>query len=63
MGKNKEVFDAELYPLYQAVKIFDERNEQNQCYTILSDSTAAIECARFDEMGPGQRFVVAIIEV
>ena len=60
IGKNKQVFDAELYALHQAVQIFDERNEQSQCYTILSDST---ERARSDEMGLGQRFAVAIIEV
>ena len=60
LGKNKQVFDAELYALHQAVQIFDERNEQSQCCTILSDST---ERARSDEMGLGQRFAVAIIEV
>ena len=63
LGKNKEVFDAELCALYQAVKILDERNELDQTYTIVSDSTAAIECTRSDEIGPGQRFAVAIIEV
>lgn len=63
LGKNKEVFDAELYTLYQAVEIFDEPKERDQSYTILSDSTAAIESSRSDEMGSGQRFAVAIIEV
>ena len=63
LGKNKEVYDAELYALYQAAKIFDERNDRDQTYTILSDSAAAIGRAKSDEMGPGQRFAVAIIEV
>ena len=63
LGKNKEAFDAELCALYQATKILDERNEQGQGYAILSDSTAAIERARSDEMGPGQRFAVATTEV
>ena len=63
LGMNKEVFDAELYALYQAVKIFNERNEQDQSYIVLSDSAAAIEHARSGEMGLGQRLAVAIIEV
>ena len=63
LGKNKEAFDAELCALYQATKILDERNEQGQGYAILSDSTAAIERARSDEMGPGQRFAVATTDV
>ena len=53
LGNNKGVFDAELYALYQAAKIFDEGNEHDQAYTILSDSTAAFERAKSDEMGPG----------
>ena len=63
LGKNEGVFDAELYALYQAAKIFHERNENDQTYTILSDSSAASGRARSDEMGPGQRFAVTIIEV
>ena len=53
LGKNKEVFGAELYALYQASKTLDNR--------ILSDSTAAIMRAR-SNTGPGQRFAIAIIE-
>ena len=63
LGKNKEVFDAELYALYRAAKILDERGEEGQDYTILSDSTAALERAASDRMGPGQRFAVAIMEI
>ena len=62
-GKNKEVFDAELYALYQAAKIMDERREEGQDYTIQTDSTAALERAASDRMGPGQRFAVAIMEI
>ena len=43
--------------------MLDERNEEGQSYTILSDSTAALERAASDRMGPGQRFAVAIMEV
>ena len=39
------------------------RDEEGQDYTILSDSTAALERAASDEMGPGQRSAVAIVEV
>ena len=49
--------------LYRASKIFEERGEGGQYYTIISDSTAAIERASSDEMGPGQRFAIAIMEV
>ena len=54
LGKNREVFDAELYALYQASKTLDNR--------ILSDSTAAIMRTRSNNTGPGQRFAIAIIE-
>lgn len=63
LGKNKEVFDAELYALYQAAKTFEAREEEGRSYTILSDSTAAIKRIRSDETGPGQRFAIAIMEV
>lgn len=59
--QEQEVFDAELYALYQAAKIFNERSEPGQEYIILS--TAAIERARTDETGPGQRFAISIMEV
>ena len=62
LGKNKEVYDAVLYALYQAAKIFDERTSVIKPIPS-SDSAAAIVRAKSDEMGPGQRFAVAIIEV
>ena len=63
LGRNKEVFDSELYALYRTAKMLDERNEEGQSYTILSDSTAALGRAASDRMGPGQRFAAAIMEV
>ena len=63
LGKNKEVFDAVLYALYQAAKIMDERREEGQDYTILTDSTAALERPASDRLWPGQRFAVVIIEI
>ena len=55
--------DAELYSLYQASKILEERSKQGQDYTILSDSTVAISRELSDSTGPGQRFAIAIAEV
>ena len=49
-------------PAPQVIKALNEQNE-DQSYTILSDSTATIERARSDEMGPGQRIAAAITEV
>ena len=43
--------------------MFDGRKEEGQSYTILSDSTAALERAASDRMGPGQHFAVAIMEL
>ena len=57
------VFDAELFAIYQAARVFDGRNEENQEYTILADLIVAIERVQSDDMGPGQRFVIAVMEV
>ena len=54
---------GQLYTLYQAPKILDDRNDQGEDYTILSDSTAAIAQARSDNTGTGQPFAIATIEV
>ena len=42
LGTNKEVFDAEVFAIPQAVKLLNERNEEGQAYTIFSDSQAAV---------------------
>ena len=59
LGNNKEVFDAEVYAIYQALSVMDQRQESGQRYTIFADSTVAIERVRSDAIGPGQRFAVA----
>ena len=41
----------------------DQRQETGRQYTILADSTAAIERIRTDTIGPGQRFAIAAMEV
>jgi len=55
LGKNKEVFDAELYAIFQATMHFAKRNEDNQSYTIFVDSTSAIKRCFHDRLGPGQQ--------
>ena len=63
LGKNKEVFDAEVFAVWQALRALEQRSERNREYTIFVDSTSAITRVRDDARGPGQRFGVAAIEV
>ena len=63
LGNNKEVFDAEVYVIYQAFSIVDQRQETGRQCTIFADSTAAMERVRPGAIGAGQRFAVAAIEV
>ena len=42
LGNNKEVFDAEVFAIYQALRISDARQETGQMYTVFSDSQPAI---------------------
>ena len=42
LGRNKEVFDAELFSIMMALEEFNSREEFDQRYTIFSDSQAAI---------------------
>ena len=63
LGKNKEVFDGEVFAIWQALLALERRNESGRRYTIFVDSTAAITRVRDDARSPGQRFGVAAIEV
>ena len=63
MGMNKEVFDAKVYAIYQALRIFEERGQSGKKYTIFSDCQPAIRRALSDALGPGQQWARAIIEV
>jgi ribonuclease HI len=63
LGTNKEVFDAETFAIYQALRVFEERSESGHEFTIFSDSTAAIRRMRSDSLGPGQQWARAGIEV
>ena len=54
LGRNKEVFDAELFAIGQALEEFKGRKESNREYTVFSDSQAAISRIQHDRTGPGQ---------
>ena len=42
LGTNKEVFDAEVFAIYQALGAIEQRNERGRQYTVFFDSTSAI---------------------
>ena len=63
LGKNKGVSDGELLASYRAMRIFPERQERGVDYAIFSDSTAAIERATTDRVGPDQALARAIIKL
>ena len=53
LGKNKEVFDAEVIAVWQALRAVEQRNEGRREYTIFVDSSSAITRVRDDARGPG----------
>jgi ribonuclease HI len=56
LGRQKEVFDAEMYAMSEAVKIADEicgRKEVRRV-TIFTDSQATLRRIQTDKPGPGQ---------
>ena len=63
LGNNKEVFDAEVFAIYQALKDCERGQFSSRRYTIFSDSQAAILRIGSDEIGPGQQRARAAIEV
>ena len=63
LGDNKEVFDVEVYAIYQALKIFKEHRQSGKQYTIFSDCQPAMQRVRTDRLGPGQQWARASIEV
>ena len=42
LGGNKEVFDAEVFEIYQALRAIEQRNERGRQYTVFVDSTSVI---------------------
>ena len=63
LGSNKQVFDAEVFAVYQALSVIEQRQGRGRQYTIFFDSTSAITRVGDNSLGPGQRFAVAAIEV
>ena len=63
LGNNKEVFDVEVFAIYQALRIFEARQDTGQKYTVFSDSQSSIRWAMTDTLGPGQHWARPIIEV
>lgn len=67
LGRNKEVYDAEVYDaevyaIYRELRTIDQHEETGHQYTLFSDSASAVDRARSDNMGPGQRLAIAIHE-
>ena len=62
LGNNKEVFDAKLYVIYQAVRVLEASGRSGRRCTIFSDSQAAIRQALTDSLSPGQQWAKTIIE-
>ena len=48
LGKNKEVFDAEVIGVLRTVRLLEERKEEGQAYTVFSDLQAAVTQAQHD---------------
>ena len=55
LGSNKEVFDAELSAIYQAVGVLEARGQSGRRYITFSDSQAAIRRALTDSLGLDQQ--------
>ena len=62
LGTNKEVFDAEVFAILQAVKLLNERGERGQAYTIFSGSQVAVARIQHSDCGPAQALARAVIE-
>ena len=62
LGTNKEVFEAEAFAIWQALRALEQRGESGRRYTIFVDPTSAIARVH-DARGLGQRFGVAAIGV
>ena len=63
LGDNKEVFDAEVFAIYQALRVFESRGRFGRRFAVFSDCQPAIQRAGSDVLGPGQCWARAIIEV
>ena len=62
LGTNKEVFDAEVFAILQAIRLLDARGECGRSYTIFSDSQAAIARAQHTDCSPAQALASAVVD-
>ena len=62
-GTNKEVFGAEAFATYQALRTFEEGGESGRSFTVFSDSQSAIRRVLTNALIPGKQWAIAIIEV
>ena len=53
---------SEVYAIYQALRIFEERGQSGKKYTVFSDCQPAIRRALSGALGPSQQWARAIIE-
>ena len=63
VGKNKEVYDAEVYAISRAWRTIDQREESGRRFIISSVSASVVDRARSDSLGPGLQLAAAIHEV
>ena len=63
LGDNKEVFDAEVFAIYQALRVFESRNRSGRRFAVFSDCQPAIQRVGSDALGLGQCWARAIVEV
>ena len=63
LGDDKEVFDADVFAIYQALRVFKARGQSGKRYAIFSDCQPAIQRSMSDALGPGQHWARAIIKV
>ena len=61
LGGNKEVSDAEVYDICQALETLNDRNEEDVRYTVFTDSQAALSRVQHDRTGPGQAMAIRAI--
>ena len=63
LGKNKEVFDAEVFAILRAIRLLNKRNETGKDYMVFSDAQAAIARVQHDRCGPAQVLARAVISL
>ena len=63
LGRNKEVFGAEVFAILQAIRLLNERDETGGEYTVFLDAQTATARVQHDRCGPAQALARAVISV